>query len=190
MKQIQIDDDLYAFIASNTRHIGESASDILRRLLKATPTSEQNTPVAEALAPIKENCADEPVIEAVDSKEELPRPRAEGDILAQLNQAGITRLEAKVDRFLAILATLEQHQGDTFARVLDIKGRNRVYFARHKDALLQAGSSTNPKAIPDSGFWVVTNNNTAKKQSILSEVALTLGYDEQESAAIAALLTQ
>ena len=33
MKSIEIDDDLYAFIASQTKHIGESASQILRRLL-------------------------------------------------------------------------------------------------------------------------------------------------------------
>ena len=34
MKKIEIDDELYRYIASETRHIGESASDILRRLLK------------------------------------------------------------------------------------------------------------------------------------------------------------
>ena len=33
MKTITIEDDLYTFIASQTKHIGESASDILRRLL-------------------------------------------------------------------------------------------------------------------------------------------------------------
>ncbi|MGL5201923.1 MAG: replication initiation negative regulator SeqA, partial [Aeromonas veronii] len=34
MKTIELDDDLYFYIASQTRHIGESASDILRRLLE------------------------------------------------------------------------------------------------------------------------------------------------------------
>lgn len=33
-EKIEIDDELYRYIASETRHIGESASDILRRLLK------------------------------------------------------------------------------------------------------------------------------------------------------------
>ena len=33
MKQIDIDDELYQYIASNTQSIGESASTILRRLL-------------------------------------------------------------------------------------------------------------------------------------------------------------
>ena len=33
MKNIEIEDDLYAYIASQTQHIGETASDILRRLV-------------------------------------------------------------------------------------------------------------------------------------------------------------
>ena len=33
MKRIEVEDDLYAYIASHTQQIGESASDILRRLL-------------------------------------------------------------------------------------------------------------------------------------------------------------
>ena len=36
MKTINVDDDLYRYIASQTLHIGESASDILRRLLNIT----------------------------------------------------------------------------------------------------------------------------------------------------------
>ena len=31
MKTIEVDDELYSYIASHTKHIGESASDILRR---------------------------------------------------------------------------------------------------------------------------------------------------------------
>lgn len=42
MKKIEIDDELYQYIASNTQSIGESASEILRRLLKLTPGTESN----------------------------------------------------------------------------------------------------------------------------------------------------
>ena len=48
MKTIELDDDLYFFIASQTRHIGESASDILRRLLEQP--AHQRVPVAEPVA--------------------------------------------------------------------------------------------------------------------------------------------
>ncbi|NHX34339.1 replication initiation regulator SeqA, partial [Escherichia coli] len=33
MKTIEVDEELYRYIASHTQHIGESASDILRRML-------------------------------------------------------------------------------------------------------------------------------------------------------------
>ncbi|MGC8068887.1 replication initiation negative regulator SeqA, partial [Salmonella enterica] len=45
MKTIELDDDLYFYIASQTRHIGESASDILRRLLEQP--ANQTAPVSE-----------------------------------------------------------------------------------------------------------------------------------------------
>ncbi len=37
MKTIEVDDELYSYIASHTKHIGESASEILRRMLKFLP---------------------------------------------------------------------------------------------------------------------------------------------------------
>lgn len=40
MKRIEIDDELYQYIASRTQSIGETASDILRRLLRL-PQSPQ-----------------------------------------------------------------------------------------------------------------------------------------------------
>ena len=54
-----------------------------------------------------------------------------------------------------------------------------MQFASSKEELLKSGSSTNPKAIPDSGFWVVTNNNTAKKLAMLSQVLQILGYNDK-----------
>ncbi len=47
MKTIEVDDELYQFIASQTRHIGESASDILRRMLKISAASPFATPATK-----------------------------------------------------------------------------------------------------------------------------------------------
>lgn len=48
MKTIEVDDELYRYIASHTLHIGESASDILRRMLKFSAVSQPATPVSKA----------------------------------------------------------------------------------------------------------------------------------------------
>ena len=71
------------------------------------------------------------------------------------------------------------------AEVLQIQGKGRLYFARSKQALLDASQSANPKEIGQSGYWATTNNNTAKKQTILSEVLIHLGCDAQQASTIA-----
>ena len=47
MKTIEVDDELYSYIASHTKHIGESASDILRRMLKFSAASQPAAPVTK-----------------------------------------------------------------------------------------------------------------------------------------------
>lgn len=155
MKRIEIDDDLYAYIAAHTQHIGESASDILRRLL-AVP------------APVSETVPPEP-------------PLAQGSVFDLLNQAEVSAQKGAVGRFLFILAMLYRCHPDAFQQVLDIRGRNRLYFAADADALQAAGNSTNPKQIPGSPYWVITNTNTTRKKSMLTAVARKLGYTEDEA---------
>ena len=74
------------------------------------------------------------------------------------------------------------------ANVLEIKGRNRLYFGHSAEQLSEAGSSTNPKQIPNTDFWVITNSNTTRKKMMLTETALKLGYSEQDAERIRDLL--
>ena len=41
MKIIEVDEELYQYIAAQTQSIGESASDILRRFVEFTPLTQQ-----------------------------------------------------------------------------------------------------------------------------------------------------
>ncbi|MBD1388713.1 replication initiation negative regulator SeqA [Neiella sp. HB171785] len=158
MKTIEVDDDLYQYIASQTQQIGESASDILRRLLMPT-TSTETTPQP-------------PVVET----EQAEKAAATFDC-ADLDEQTLANQKGVVGRFLIILSHLYHQSPQAFAAVLSIRGRDRLYFAASKNELLAAGSSTNPKAIEGSPYWVVTNNNTDKKKAILSEVCQVLGLD-------------
>ncbi|EGN75064.1 negative regulator of replication initiationR [Idiomarina sp. A28L] len=168
MKKIDIDDELYTFIAAHTQHIGESASSILRRLLGFKPGSD-----ADLSAMLDENMNN--LSTATKSAE--PRAMSGSRTLFDiLTLADLANQKGAVGRFLFILSMLHRCHSHDFSRVLDIRGRNRLYFAASEAQLLAAGNSTNPKQIPDTDFWVVTNNNTTKKKSILTEVALELGY--------------
>lgn len=161
MKTIEIEEDLYHFIASQTQHIGESASDILRRLVMP------DAPSAPKQAQTKET-----------NKEDLPTTRT--SLLSELAELKLLDMPKMVDRFLAMLALLHRHHAGSFAGVLSMSGRNRTYFATSKDALLATGSSTNPKQVPNSEYWVITNNNTQKKVTMVKEVALLLGYSDAQ----------
>ncbi|WP_100658324.1 hypothetical protein [Alteromonas flava] len=186
MKTITIDDELYAFIAAQTKYIGEDASDILRRLLlpedaaqtQPVASASQKVEVAEASATIVASSADAAVSAAPMTATFTPDSKA----LAQCNTV--------VERFLLLLGELHTHHKADYSRVLAIKGKGRDYFAITKEQLLATGSSTNPKAIPGSDYWVVTNNNTGKKAAILRQVAEVLGYSPSQQDAIIAGLTQ
>lgn len=163
MKTIEVDDDLYHYIASNTQNIGENASEILRRLLGFAPIEAAQ------------------VSEEVPAAEPAPAAPAATTPAAAAPKAPLAPIDANsaVGRFIGSLTELYQRHGDAFKVVLNIRGRDRLYFATSSDALNQAGKSTNPKAITGSPYWVVTNNNTEKKRAIVAQVMAELGYDEE-----------
>ncbi|EQB8045386.1 replication initiation negative regulator SeqA, partial [Aeromonas hydrophila] len=102
MKTIELDDDLYFYIASQTRHIGESASDILRRLLEQP--ANQAAPVAE------------PVTTA--------QPHAVADAMgleALLDSGELQKEEKSINRFMQVLSTLYRDDPVGFTQATEIK---------------------------------------------------------------------
>lgn len=164
MKTIELDDDLYFFIASQTRHIGESASDILRRLLEQPVKA--GTTVAAA-----------PVVQ--------PQPLADAMGLEALLDSGELQKEEKsINRFMLVLSTLYRDNPESFTQATEIKGRKRVYFSRDPEALRASGSTTKPKQVPDTPFWVITNTNTSRKQNMVAQLMTSMGYDEALTARV------
>ncbi len=193
MKKIDIDDELYQYIASNTQSIGESASTILRRLLnlsdganapvETTTKTEQETPVVEVQEQAEQETSPEPSDENVEEAVQTvtASTQVKGNVFNVLNKEELAMQKGVVGRFLFILAALYRTHKKDFVNVLEIKGRDRVYFATSKEALLESGSSMNPKNITDTEYWVMTNSNTTRKKMMLHEVALCLGYSADEA---------
>jgi len=191
MKQIDIDDELYQYIASNTQSIGESASTILRRLLNlsgkkiqtANVELTQNNQTATTSTAILKSS--EPAA-AETSKKQTPVAHApvkqkNDNVFNVLNKEELAMQKGVVGRFLFILSAFYRTHKTDFSAVLDIKGRDRVYFATSKEDLINSGSSMNPKNITDSEYWVMTNSNTTRKKMMLHEVALCLGYTAEQA---------
>ncbi|PIW60624.1 replication initiation negative regulator SeqA [Shewanella sp. CG12_big_fil_rev_8_21_14_0_65_47_15] len=179
MKYIEVDEELYRHIASKTERIGESASDILRRLLGLSVNAVEQ---AEPKAISQPSLEVEPLAPHVEVKEITPSVM---DFTTLVDEHRLSLQKGAVGRFLFLLESLYQQSQVSFSQILQIQGRDRLYFARSREELLQASPSANPKEIGSSGFWVTTNNNTAKKRAILSEVLVQFGCDAQVASTIA-----
>ncbi|MBS3796846.1 MULTISPECIES: replication initiation negative regulator SeqA [unclassified Pseudoalteromonas] len=193
MKKIEIDDELYQYIASNTQSIGESASTILRRLLNLHNTGADSVPAAApapAVTTAPATSADATGLEQSETATVATSAPAkaqasnQGSVFDILNKEELAMQKGVVGRFLFILAAFHRSHKTTFERVLNIKGRDRRYFATSKEELQASGSSLNPKNIDDSPYWVMTNSNTTRKKMMLHEVALELGYSKEQAETI------
>ncbi len=185
MKNIEIDEELYQYIATNTQFIGESASSILRRLLQLSPEKQTTEAVVES-----EVESDE-VVEPEQVKEPLKPAAAtvtHESVFNFINKEELAMQRGAVGRFLLILAALYRAHPQQFEVVTDISGRDRLYFAHSEEELAASGSSTKPRQIPDSPFWVITNSNTTRKKMMLTKAAASLGYSETDVEKIRELL--
>ncbi len=209
MKSIEIDEEIYQYIASNTKFIGESASAILRRLLALESIAVQETPQEQPKATFKTTTNKtttnkkekvvkqaEPVTQVIAQENELNAAAPDSEtndkddatlatsgqsIFDLINKEELAMQRGAVGRFLLILSNLYRVHPNQFSAVLDIRGRDRLYFADTENALLENGHSTKPKQIPDTEYWVTTNSNTTRKKLMLTDVANVLGYTGEEA---------
>ena len=168
MKTIEVDEELYRYIASHTQHIGESASDILRRMLKfsAGQSAPAAAPVAVTSAkvatPVKEEARPQDRVRAV-------RELLLSDEYAEQKKA--------VNRFMLILSTLYNLDPKGFAAATEsLLGRTRVYFAGNQQTLVQNGTHTKPQHIPGTPYWVITNTNTGRKRSMIEHIMSSMQF--------------
>lgn len=170
MKTIEVDEELYRYIASHTQHIGESASDILRRMLKFT--AGQTAPAAAA-----PNVAKPDVNDAQAARvESRPHDRVRAMRELMLSDEYAEQKRA-VNRFMLILSTLYRLDTEAFAEATaSLQGRTRVYFAGDEHTLLQNGTHTKPKHVPGTPYWVITNTNTGRKCSMVEHIMLSMQF--------------
>lgn len=177
MKIIEVDEELYQYIASQTRSIGESASDILRRLL-SLPVHTSSVDDLVLTSAETNKSADQKPEQAINVKEVNIKTIKKQSITAinqivekvqtLLNSDEFKEESKAVVRFLAILRVLYRTNPESFAQATEsLQGRTRVYFARDEATLLMAGNHTKPKQIPDTPYWVITNTNSGRKMLML-----------------------
>lgn len=197
MKIIEVDEELYQFIASQTQSIGESASDILRRLLNlpsssfalqnfdsdklasakngfdGAKTGGQNLESFSEPSPVKKAKKNTQTISVKADNAETKITEIVKKLEQLILSAEFQNENKMVGRFLSVLSQLYQLAPAKFAETIDqemVQGRTRTYFAQDEQTLLNAGNHTKPKQIPNSPYWVITNNNSGRKMLMLARV--------------------
>jgi negative modulator of initiation of replication len=171
MKTIEVDEELYRFIAGQTQHIGESASDILRRLLKV----EQARIAKEAAPTFTAQPEAKGIVVGKEAglETKLDRVKTVRELLISDEFASLTKV---IDKFMLMLKTLYSIDAEAFAEATAVKGRKRVYFADNKELLLASGNTTKPRAIDGSPFWVITNTNTNRKRQMIEQLMERMAF--------------
>ena len=200
MKIIEVDEELYQYIAGKTQSIGESASDILRRLLNLPHHAISQNDVFDSegssqISKNKEHSASvfvekkmeisQQKVKSVESQRAVKKQSDEAishivdKVRTLLNSPDFKAETPAVVRFLSILRILYRTNPESFALATEsLQGRTRVYFARDEATLLVAGNHTKPKQIPDTPYWVITNTNSARKMLMLESAMQSMHLPE------------
>lgn len=153
MKTIEIDDDLYRYIAGQTQDIGESASDILRRILNFYPEKKPQVAGDNSI------------------NRQLSEQNNTENIMCLFDAFSFTQQKKVVDRFMMALQILYQHNPQQFKCAADqLRGRTRQYFALDAEILLRSGKQTKPKQIIGTPYWVITNTNSERKRYMIEQI--------------------
>ncbi len=168
MKTIEVDEELYRYIASQTQHIGENASDILRRLLMVSHVDAH----AATLAPVQRSKG---IVVSKDAGRSPSKDRTKA-MRSMLISDELAEQEKAIGRFMLVLSTLYKIDMRSFSQAAVIKGRTRVYFAEDEKTLLESGKTTKPRHIPGTPFWVITNTNTNRKRQIVENMMDRMGF--------------
>lgn len=152
MKTVELDEDVYLHIAKQTTEIGESASSILRRLLA----------VGSAVR-----------------TEAVHTTTLEHELANFLQHPMFGTSTTAVSRMLMTFKEVHRQHEKDFDKVLSIQGRHRAYFAKSKQEILKSGTSTQPREIGGTGYWVMTNSPNQQKQQMVREVLSLFGYSKK-----------
>lgn len=131
MKTIEIDDELYQYIAGQTQKIGESASEILRRLLLGDDTKQALATTEEAVS--------------------TPATPISSSIFDLINKQDLPAESSVVGRFLFILSALARAHKNSLPKCWRLKAATGCTLAA------VPRSCQKPAAAPTQSKFLILN---------------------------------
>jgi negative modulator of initiation of replication len=163
MRTIDVDDDVFYALESISGFNKIPIAQVVRQLMPSIRSSPSASTNATRPAP---------------SRQDHPSPRDKA-VRDYVQSPTFLAGRAVVDLFLSLLSFLHKENPDRFGILESMEGRTRKYIARSERELEDSGTSVNPKRIPNSGYWVVTNNDTNNKKMLLRQALMLLGYSAE-----------
>jgi negative modulator of initiation of replication len=162
MRTIEVDDDVFTSLEMASKLTKMAHSQIVRRLImppdSVTSANDKKPTPTKQEAPVN------------------PRDR---DLRDYVHSPRFLANRSIVDQFLGVLSFLQKQNPDKFATLQSMEGRKRKYIASTEGELENSGTSVNPKRIPNTSFWVVTNNDTNNKKMLLRQALTLLDYNSE-----------
>lgn len=158
MNLVLLDDDVYFHLLARTERLGETPSEILRRLLDIGVPPERVVRRKRLEAALRR-------IDAPHHEMTIPIRKAPW-------------LPFDVERYIYLLYCVHERQGFDFVKVLKLRGRSRRYFAMSASEIEASGRGTQPRPLRDTGYWVLTNLPTREKERLLRNVMSMFRYSE------------
>jgi negative modulator of initiation of replication len=160
---IEITNELNTFLLGNVQKFGETASEVIERLLGL----RSYPPEAES-----------PNVSGTTLQESTP-------MALFLKTPRFRRLTAVLDRWVMIFAFAYETNPVTFKSVAaTLKGRKRLYLSENRKLLEASGTSVTTREIPGSPYFICSNNSTATKAKILRDFLVEMSlmdYDIQRA---------
>lgn len=160
MKTIEIDEAVHAVLVSEIRDFGETANDVIKRLL----ASAQNLDLTEFEA------------------ERESRTICFCREVAELKLSGIKR-------YLMVLRHVYEADPKLFVRVIpSIKGTRRNYISESREAISRSGNNTMPRQVVGTPIFAATNLNKSVMERILIRLLRECGYPNEDIEAVRSLI--
>jgi negative regulator of replication initiation len=152
MKTVEISDCVYNALLEQVQDFGESANDVIARLL------------------VPLNREDKPSVKEVEESEIDTFCRKNSEVC-----------RSAISRYLALLRYFHHKDAVKFKSIVPIlKGRSRVYVMSTKAEILRHGNSIMPKLITGTDYYAVTNLSNSKKEVILVKFMTAWGSQEAD----------
>lgn len=162
MKTIQIDNEVYQALANHVQGFNETPNDVIARILKQWDQ-------------LKKSSA------SISTVEKHTNAESASDISNLLSSPDFQRSDA-IERYFAILAFLYRKSPKDFGKLefYRRKGGRRVNFSKDKQVIENSGNSTQPKRIPGTLFYALTNLDNKSKRLILGDIMPVFGYSTKD----------